>query len=207
MIMASKTARSIFLKRWLLSSAIAVAMATACMMMFGTATLKADCSVPGKHLMGSVFHPAAFVTMAAEEENESHSERDSVVGQWHVLLLINGDPSTPLFQSIVQYHVGGTEMENADIPTTGGNICFGVWKQHGNHVEIYHVALLFDGGGNPTGYAIFRQWNTLDNDGDSYHGHFTYKVYGPDNVEDTSMALSGTTEGHRIDFHHPFTLY
>ena len=205
-MMALKIATSAFLKRWLRGSAIAVALAAACMM-FGTVTLKAGCGFQAKHLMGSVFHPAAFITMAPEGHHESHRGHASVVGQWHALLLINGDPATPLIQSIVQYHVGGTEMENADIPTTTGNICFGVWKQHGNKVEIYHVALLFDGGGNPTGYAIFRQWNTLDKDGDSYHGHFTYKVYGLDNVEDTSQALSGTTEAQRIDFHHLFKLY
>jgi hypothetical protein len=203
-MMALKTARSTFLKRWLQGSAIAVALAAACMM-FGTATLKADCGVPGKHLMGSVFHPAAFVTMAAEGNSESHSKRASVVGQWHVLLLVNGDPATPLFQSLVQYHSDGMEAESADQSSiTPANYCMGVWKQHGNKVEIYHIAWLFDNG-TPVGYAVITQKNVLDNDGDSYKGTFEFKQY--DNDGNLLADFNGTTQGRRIDFHHPFTLF
>jgi hypothetical protein len=82
----------------------------------------------------------------------------------------------------------------------------GVWKEVAPHtVEIYHVAWLFDTSGFPAGYAIFQQRNVLDNDGDSYHGHFTVTNYNTDGTE-TSSA-SGTTVGHRIDFHHPFKLF
>jgi hypothetical protein len=201
-MMALKTARSTFLKRWLRGSAIAVAMVAACMMIFGTATLKADCGVPGKHLMGSVFHPAAFITMAAEGENESHGHA-SVVGFWHVKLL-NGDGSL-YFQSLVQYHPDGMEAESADLDPNGGNYCMGVWKQEGRTITVYHIAWLYSGG-NPFAYGVFRQTNTLDHDGDSYHGTFDLKVYDLTGVNEL-QEVKGTTVAHRIDFHHPFSIY
>lgn len=83
----------------------------------------------------------------------------------------------------------------------------GVWKQHGNTVKIYHVALTFDGStGVPDGgYIIFTQKNTLSSDGNSYHGTFTFTQY--DNTNTKVTSFSGTTEGHRIDFNHPYTPY
>lgn len=199
---ASKSARFTFLKRWLRGSAIVVALA-ACTM-FGTATLKADCGISAKHLMGSTFKPGAFITMAPEEHHESGRAHASFIGLWHVKL-VKSDGSL-FFQSLVQYHVGGMEMESADISPTVGNFCMGVWKKVApNTVEIYHVAWIFDSTGTPAGYAIYTQRNVLDNDGDSYSGTFTYTQYDNDGNEIT--VFSGTTAGRRIDFHHPFKLF
>jgi hypothetical protein len=212
----SNTRRTISFKQWLRGSYIVFATVAACMM-FGTASLKADCGIPAKDLLGSAFRPAAFVTAqpanpASPQNQQGQQGKPSVVGFWRALLLINGNAATPLFQSIVQFHSDGLEMENADIPTIGGNVCMGVWKQHGNTVQIYHVALIFDSGtGLPptaTGvsrYSIITQTNTLDDDGNSYHGTFTATNYDSDGTN--LGSVSGTTEGHRIDFNHHFHLY
>lgn len=207
-MIASKTASSSFLQKWLRGSAIAVALAAACMM-FGITALKADCGLPGNHLLGSVFKPSAFVTEAAEE---SGLHQASVVGLWHVKL-VQSDGSL-LFQSLVQYHPDGLEAESADQSAiTPANYCMGVWKQHGNTVEIYHIAWLFNAG-SPVGYAVITQRNTLSSDGNSYSGHFDFKQYlydfdSSNNITDAYLAadFGGTTTGHRIDFQHPFALY
>ena len=215
MMTASKTARSALLKRWLRGSAVAVTLAAAGMLMFGTTTLKADCGIPAKHLMGSVFKPSAFITMAPEEHRDSDRDHASFVGLWHVKLLIGGDPNNLLFQSLVQYHPDGLEAESADQSSiTPANYCMGVWKNVApNTVEIYHVAWLFDNG-TPVGYAVIKQRNTLSSDKNSYSGNFEFIQYQYDTDTNGNITgaeqvadFGGTTVGHRVDFHHPFSLY
>ena len=89
MTKASKKAGSTFETRWLRGSVIAVAMAAACMM-FGTATLKADCGIPAKQLSGAAFKPAAFITMAPENNQDSDRAQAGFIGYWHVKLILTG---------------------------------------------------------------------------------------------------------------------
>lgn len=199
----SRMASFTLFKRWLRVSSILFAAVAACMM-FGTTTLRAGCGAPGNHLMGSLFKPAAFATPGIGEPG-SDSGHASVVGFWHALLLVDGNPETPLFQSIVQYHADGLEAESADQSSINpGNYCMGVWKQEGDTVEIYHIAWLFQNG-NTAGYAVITQKNTLSHDGNSYTGTFRFKQY--DNSGTLVMSLKGTTSAQRIDFHHPFSLF
>lgn len=195
-----------FFKRWMGGSSIVLAVAAICMM-FGTTTLRAGCVEPGIHPHGALFEPSAFMAapgaLPASDEDEGHA---SIIGFWHVLLLIDNNPATPLFQSIVQYHPGGMEIELADRNSIQGSSCMGVWKQEGNTVQIYHIAWLFQGGtGDLDGYAVITQKNKLSRDGNSFSGEFEFIQY--DNSGAKLADLHGSTTGKRIDFHHPFTLF
>lgn len=128
---------------------------------------------------------------------------DSVVGFWHVKL--THDDGSLFFQSVVQYHSDGMEMESADRPTYAGNFCMGVWKQEGHTVKIYHIAWLYNNG-NPIEYGVFTETNVLSNDGKSFRGQYDLKEY--DSLTGAFLGEDkGTTAAHRIDFDHPFSLF
>lgn len=141
----------------------------------------------------------------------------SIVGLWHVHYTATYDMNFPLNQaapptpfpfleSLKTWHADGTEMENAFLPPIGGNVCFGVWKRITDRmVKLRHVGLMF----NPETGAVANVFTVdeidqVSRDGMSYHGAFTFKVYGPDDVDGTGTALAeirGTTAATRIAVH------
>jgi hypothetical protein len=113
------------------------------------------------------------------------------VGLWHVLYTANSDdnfppggpfPTTPFpfLESFKTWHADGTEFENAFLPPTGGNICFGVWKEVGDHrVKLHHIGLMFAADGSISSIFTDDETLTVGSDGKTYKGTFDFKLWPP----------------------------
>jgi hypothetical protein len=129
-----------------------------------------------------------FVSPHADGEWNEHA---TIVGLWHVNYTATSDdnfppggpfPPTPFpfVESLKSWHADGTEFENAFLPPTGGNICFGVWKDLGKGtVKLHHIGLMFNSDGSLS--AIFTQdeTDTVSSDGKTYKGMFDFKLWPP----------------------------
>ena len=141
--------------------------------------------------------------------NKNVSTNNSIVGFWHVELLL---PDGSLFhQGIQQYHSDGLEMEDAAAPAVQpANFCMGVWKQSesGDTVNIYHIVFMYNGNDTlpPVSYGELTETNILSEDGNSLNGTFEIKVYDLNNGYHLA-DVNGTIKASRIDFEHPFTLF
>jgi hypothetical protein len=142
------------------------------------------------------------------QEDEESNKHASIVGLWHVIYTATSAsgpfPPTP-FQFVETYktwHGDGTEFENAFLPPTGGNICFGVWKQVGHRtVKLHHIGLMFGSDGKVSNVFTVDEIDTVESDGQTYSGNFDFKVFDATNVFGTgtpSVEVKGTTAGTRI---------
>ena len=124
-------------------------------LLFAASDANAGCAVSYK----AASAPAIpFVSPHWQDEG---NEKASIVGLWHVIYTGTTDdnfppggpyPPTPFqfLESFKTWHADGTEFENAFLPPSSGNICFGVWKQADNHiVKLHHVGLIFNSDGSP----------------------------------------------------------
>jgi hypothetical protein len=92
--------------------------------------------------------------------DDEWNQGSSIVGLWHVLYTgesdVNFPPGGPypppgfqFLDSLTTWHAGGTEFENAFVAPTGGNICFGVWKEVEKHqIKPHHIGFMFDAKGD-----------------------------------------------------------
>lgn len=95
----------------------------------------------------------------------------SIVGLWRVHY--SGDL---VFNSFDQWFVGGLEWESADIAP--GALCQGVFKQIARQtVKLFHVNWNYDQNGALIGYSYETQIDTLDSNGNAYHGTYHFKDY------------------------------
>ncbi len=83
-------------------------------------------------------------------------------------------------ESFKTWHGDGTEFENAFLPPTGGNICFGVWKDldHGS-VKLHHIGLMFDSMGRVSNIFTVDEKDTVASNGKTYSGTFDFKLWPP----------------------------
>ncbi len=97
---------------------------------------KGGCAVPYK--AGA----APAIPFVSPHGNDKSKEPATIVGLWHVNYTGTSDdnfppggpyPPTPFpfLESFKTWHADGTEFENAFLPPTGGNICFGVAEVKG----------------------------------------------------------------------------
>ncbi|MGB7281251.1 MAG: hypothetical protein WBE13_03230 [Candidatus Acidiferrum sp.] len=159
-----------------------------------------------------------FLTLSPQnQDGDEPREPATIVGLWHVDYTATfSTPGPPLpvpspapsggFQFIQSYktwHADGTEFENAFLPPTGGNVCYGVWKDLGHGmVKLHHIGLMF----TPDGTALANiftvdETDTVSADGRTYTGHFDFKIYDPTDVFGTGTVvqeLKGTTAATRI---------
>jgi hypothetical protein len=100
----------------------------------------------------------------------------SIVGLWHVRFLSGGLLYDEGFD---QWHSDGSEILNDNgVPPAQGNVCLGVWKEVGPRTfKLKHPAWNWDANGNLIGTLIIHETVTLDADGDSYQGTFTFDFY------------------------------
>ena len=142
------------------------------------------------------------------QEDEESNKHASIVGLWHVIYTATSAsgpfPPTP-FQFVETYktwHGDGTEFENAFVSPTGGNICFGVWKQAGHRtVKLHHLGLMFGSDGKVSNVFTVDEIDTVESDGKTYSGTFDFKLFDATNVYGTgtpSAEVKGTTAGTRI---------
>jgi hypothetical protein len=141
------------------------------------------------------------------QEDEESNKHASIVGLWHVIYTATSAsgpfPPTPFqfLESYKTWHGDGTEFENAFVPPTGGNICFGVWKQVGHRtVKLHHLGLMF-GDGKVSNVFTVDEIDTVESDGKTYSGTFDFKLFDATDVYGTGTPLAevkGTTAGTRI---------
>jgi hypothetical protein len=149
------------------------------------ARAKAGCAVPYK----AAAAPAIpFLSPHADDEK---NEKVGIVGLWHVIYTGTSDdnfppggpyPSVPFqfLESFKTWHADGTEFENAFLPPTGGNICFGVWKEVDNcTVKLHHVGLMFNSDGSVSSIFTIDETDKIGSDGKTYTGYFDFKLWPP----------------------------
>ena len=123
----------------------------------------------------------------------------SIVGMWHVDLTADG-ADTPLDSAIAQWHSDGTEIMNSSRDPRTGSFCLGVWKRTGPLTfTLKHLAMTWDGAGNPIGPATILETVTLGQHANTFTGRFVLTQYALDGV--TVLAptpISGTVSGTRI---------
>jgi hypothetical protein len=146
------------------------------------------------------------------------------VGLWHLTYTGKtdtnfppGGPSPPFpfpfLESFKTWHADGTEFENAFLPPTGGDICFGVWKDLGDgHIKVHHIGVMFATEGNPLEYVtnVFTvdETDTVAPNGKTYSGFFDFKLFVPTQCANSATGyvctgtpiaeVTGTTLGVRI---------
>jgi hypothetical protein len=205
----------------------ALALAACLALLLSASAAKAGCAVPYKPGAGPTM---PFVSPPADDEWNEHS---TIVGLWHVLYTGTFDDNFPpggpfppantpfpFLESLKTWHADGTEFENAFLPPTGGNICFGVWKDLGfGRVKLHHIGLMFAQAGTPPEYVgtppqfltnIFTvdETDAVAPNGKTYSGSFDFRLYVPSACENkaggyvctgTPMSeVKGTTFGTRI---------
>jgi len=96
------------------------------------------------------------------------------------------------------WHSDGIEFENAFLPPSGGNICYGVWIPVGPRtVKLHHVGLMFDSGsGTLVRTFTVDEIDTVAVNGKNYQGTFDFKVF--DLNENLLQEVKGTTAGTRV---------
>jgi hypothetical protein len=100
-----------------------------------------------------------------------------IVGLWHVIY--TADDGSKFLESFKIEHADGTEFENAFLPPSAGNICFGVWKEVGHRsVKLHHVGLMFNPDGTMGSFTV-DEVDTVSQDGRSYKGTFDFKAFDP----------------------------
>jgi hypothetical protein len=132
---------------------------------------------------------------AASRGTNNPGQVPTIVGLWHLQYTTEG--GSPFLESFKTWHSDGTEFENAFLPPTGGNICYGVWKQIGPRtVRLHHVGLMFNPDGTISSTFTVDETNTVSSDNGSYAGSFDFKVFAPNG--DQVAEVKGTTAGTRI---------
>ena len=171
---------------------------------------------------GGPMEPASFPLLNLQENASlNHSDDDnshkpaSIVGLWHVVYTATYATPGPLpvpivppgsFQLVQSYktwHGDGTEMDNAFLPPSGGNVCFGVWKQLGNgNVKEHHIGLMFALDGSVGNIFTEDEIDRVAHNGKTYKGTFDQKIFDPTDVFGTGtpvQEIKGTTAATRID--------
>jgi hypothetical protein len=166
--------------------------------------------------------PQAADGPSNHQEAEELNEPATIVGLWHLNYTAESEFGAPIFpsapfpflESFKIWHSDGTEFENAFMAPAGGNICFGVWKDLGHgSVKLHHIGLMFAQAGTPPEYVgtppeyvtnIFTvdETDTVAPNGNSYSGHFDFKLWPPSfdlvGVGTPIAEVKGITAGTRI---------
>ena len=179
-------------------------------LLFAASNAKAGCGLPYKTGAGPSI---PFVSPHGDDPQEGKESdgHHAIVGLWHLIYTANSAspsgafPSTPFqfLESFKTWHADGTEFENAFLPPTGGNICFGVWKDLGHgSVKLHHIGLMFDSMGHVSNIFTVDEKDTVASHGKTYSGTFDFKLWPPSfdavGVGSPLAEVTGTTAGTRI---------
>ena len=130
---------------------------------------------------------------AAGSLSNKESAEENIVGTWDVIYTVEG---SPFGEAFIQWHSDGTEWENVNLPTLGGNICLGSWKAvDARHVSRNHVGWLFTNG-VLSGHFTETETDEVARDGNSYHGTNDQKIYDLDGK--LIAEVTGTATATRI---------
>ena len=106
-------------------------------------------------------------------------ENVSIVGLWAVTFNSKGQVFD---QGYDQWHSGGTEILNDIAPPEPANgsgaFCLGVYKKTGpRSFKLVHPAFAFDANGNLAAHILLLENVTVDRNGKSYRGTFSFLQY------------------------------
>ena len=153
--------------------------------MVTAAGAKAGCATPFK---AEAAPAIPFASPHADGERDEHA---TIVGLWHALYTATSNdnfppggpyPTTPFpfLETFKTWHEDGTEFENAFLPPSGGNVCFGVWKEVSEHrVKLHHIGLMFTAEGSVSSIFTNDETVTVGSDGKTYKGMFDFKLWPP----------------------------
>ncbi|HUJ32593.1 MAG TPA: hypothetical protein VLY23_15025 [Candidatus Acidoferrum sp.] len=158
-------------------------------LLFAATSAKAGCADPYK--------PGAAPSMPflGHQEGNPSDEPATIVGLWH--LIYTADDGSKFLESFKTWHGDGTEFENAFVPPSGNNICYGVWKDLGHgSVKLHHIGLMFGPDGTPSNTFTIDEIDRVARNGKTYEGTFDFKLF---DTSGTMVAeVKGTTAGTRI---------
>lgn len=179
-------------------------------MLIAASGAKAGCAVPYK---AGAAPAIPFVSPHSDSESNEH-EHGSIVGLWHVNYTATydnnfppGGPYPPIpfpfVETFKTWHGDGTEFENAFLPPSGGNICFGVWKDlDKGTVKLHHIGLMFNAEGGVSSIFTVDETDTVASNGKTYTGTFDFKLWPPSydavGVGTPIAEVKGTTAATRI---------
>jgi hypothetical protein len=165
--------------------------------------------------------PTPFVSPHGDDQQpgEDSNGPATIVGLWHLIYTATDSTSGPLpvpvippgppssfqfLESFKTWHADGTEFENAFLPPSGGNICFGVWKDLGHgSVKLHHIGLMFDSMGSVSYMFTVDEKDTVARNGQTYSGSFDFKLWPPSftavGVGKPLQEITGSTAGTRIN--------
>jgi hypothetical protein len=173
----------------------------------------AGCAVP--YAAGApILSPLANPQLA-----DAPNQPFTIVGLWNVNYTGTYDnnfplppaaPATPPFPFLESYktwHADGTEFENAFLPPSSGNVCFGVWKDLGRGtVKLHHIGLMFNPDATSPADAVANVFtvdeiDTVAPNGKTYKGAFDFKIFDASDVFGTGTPIAevkGTIAATRI---------
>ena len=144
----------------------------------------------GKHVAPTTL-PAAMLA----RNHPGATTPGSIIGLWHDLH--TASDGTLFLEGYDTWNRSGEEYELGNLPPAGGNLCVGVWKKHGNTIELTtHVAWTYDLNGNFTGTLNFTEKNQVASDGNSYTGTFDARFF--DTTGAQLQEITGTTTAERL---------
>jgi hypothetical protein len=153
------------------------------MAMFAPA-LKATCHASSNPRFGATWSESKFPQVQGNiasfsAENTKDQEEVSIVGLWHVFFVSGGQPFDEGFEV---FHSDGTEVLNDNAspqpPNSAGSVCLGVYKKIAPATyKLRHPFWNIDANGNLAGSGVILETLTVDEDGDSYHGTFTFDLF------------------------------
>jgi hypothetical protein len=164
-----------------------VALAGLVLLFTASGVEAAGCAVPSK---AGAAPSIPFVSPHGDDQQgpEEFGGPASIVGLWHLNYTAETESGAPIFppapfpflESFKIWHGDGTEFENAFMPPTGGNICFGVWKDSGDgSVRLHHIGLMFDSTGGVSNIFTVDEKDTVARNGQTYSGSFDFKLWPP----------------------------
>jgi hypothetical protein len=164
--------------------------------------------------------PIPFVSPRADDHQrgDDSNGHDSIVGLWHVIytatestagplpvpVIPPGPPSSFQFvETLKTWHSDGTEFEQAFLPPTAGNFCYGVWKDlRDGSVKLHHIGLMFASDGSISNIFTVDETDTVASNGKTYKGNFDIKLWPPVfdlvGVGTPVQEIKGTTAAIRI---------
>jgi hypothetical protein len=162
-------------------------------MLFAAAGSKAACGDPRSSESEALTMPWLSHDNLGQD-NGDRSYFPTIVGLWQVVY--TADDGSTFLKSFKTWHADGTELENAFLLPSLGNICFGVWREVTHRtVRLHHVGLMFDSHGISGTFTVYET-DTVDPGGKSYKGTFDFKAFDPGGHQ--VAEVKGTTLGTRI---------
>jgi hypothetical protein len=188
-----------------------VALAGLVLLLTASGAKAAGCALPYKT---GAAPSIPFVSPHGDDQQEGDElgAPASIVGLWHLNYTAEAEYGAPIFppapfpflESFKMWHADGTEFENAFMPPTGGNICYGVWKDLGDgSVKLHHIGLMFDSTGQLSNIFTVDEKDTVARNGQTYSGSFDFKLWPPSfaavGVGTPIAEVTGKTAGTRIN--------